>query len=106
MQYFVRRHRSPCRWDLEGNRFLMTWILCNMAQCAYGRYVGGDDEAVFATFNVGFYGGVWEGDVSEAGHEGNVSTQSNTSAPWFLRRIESNGEGRHTGLQARGEHLH
>lgn len=73
VQYFVRRHHSIQCWDLERNCFLITWVLCDMTQCAYGRRVGGDDETVFATSNGSLGVRVWKGNVGKAGHEGNIS---------------------------------
>ena len=52
-----------------------------MAQCTYGRGVGGDNEAVFAAFDIDFVLGSWKGDVSEAGHEGDISRSWSVSVP-------------------------
>lgn len=76
MQHPMRRRHPSSRRDLQCDCFLFARVLCDVAQCAYGRGVGGDDETIFAALDIGFYCGVWESDVSEAGQEGHVSTQS------------------------------
>ncbi len=54
MQHPMRRRHPSSSWDLQCDCFLVAWVLCDVAQCAYGRGVGGNDETVLAAFDVGF----------------------------------------------------
>lgn len=66
-------HLAPRSGDLQGRRFLVAGIIGNVALAAYGGGIRRNDQAPFSAANIGLKLRRGEGDVREAGEEGNVS---------------------------------
>lgn len=83
-------HLAPGGGDLQGNRFFVAGIYGNVALVAYGGGIRCDDQAPFSAVNPGLKLRRGEGDVREAGDEGNVSEFEDWSGcisiPWTFVR--------------------
>lgn len=66
-------HSAPGSGDLQGSRFLVARIYGNVALSAYGGGIHHNNQAPFPAADISLKLRCGEGDVREAGEEGNVS---------------------------------